>query len=67
MSQRFVKHIGNRIVLNSLTDRKDEQHMNHALMDQITGGLAPKQRAQLLAFAVKQSLVEAVNWADRMN
>jgi hypothetical protein len=34
-------------------------------MDNITGGMTPKQRAQLLAFAVKQSLVEAVSWADQ--
>ena len=65
MSQHFASHIGNRIVLNSLKEKKDKQHLNHALMDHITGGLAPKQRAQLLAFAVKQSLVEAVNWADQ--
>ena len=65
MHTRKAQQVGNRILLTSLSDDVTKDHMNQTLMDHITGGMKPKQRAQLLAFAVKKSLVEAVSWADQ--
>ena len=34
-------------------------------LDSITGGMTSKERAKLLAFAVKRSLLQVTTWADQ--
>jgi hypothetical protein len=55
--------LSNRIVLSSMKARSASS--TNALMSHITGGMNSTKRSQLLAFAVKKSLIEAVSWADQ--
>lgn len=59
MHTRKAQQVGNRILLTSLSDDVTKDHMNQTLMDHITGGMKPKQRAQLL---VDISIVVGRRW-----
>ena len=61
MRSKAATKVSRRIVLSSVQSPSS----SNALMSHITGGMNSKRRAQLLAFAVKKSLIEAVSWADQ--